>query len=649
MKKFLDKNVVQSYGGQVAALAVAFVLMVLLGAFIGLWVLDETDENTAKFGNRATWGLMQCVDGGFVDATITSNTKMEDGRIVENAPMSVVAVSIGFWLFGLILVSFFTGAATDFLASRREKILGGEIDYAFKENYVLVVGYDFQVKNLIRVLLAKYFGKAIVLMTDSPVEDIYADILPELSRRDARRLYVMRKDISLPESYSRVRISKAEEIFIIGDGGAIGRDGKVLQALEEITKKGNCEHPGDGHVAVKTHVHIEDSILYSQVRAMELPSDGGGVIDLEVYNYYESWAWKCWSDKDSTDGIDAYRPLRFRKGTRHAELFVIGAGRMGCAMVNFAMPLMNYGEDGKHCRITIFDADPIKKGFLPDRDTLQRLPEVEVRYLTTDGCSDEANDIMLQAAQKEDVSVTVVIAISDPGKALRAYAELSNRLRRCEVSVLVWQATHSKNCPDKKYLRMGGVDSVADKTKVCYFGMTDVLPWQESSRSDYGMVVNFFYNSWYPYGQEAVVSPAATSGEFIDAAKSMWNEVIQDGALKRWPGREKACKMWAKTKRWKRWSSVNSGDTFREKSVLFADLPYAVAAEMTIKAEHNRWWTEKLLSGWISTETVSEGDESHADKAHMIHGDMVPFAQLSEDVKDKDKVNIAAMAAFNFI
>ena len=63
MKKFLDKHVVQSYGGQVAALALAFLLMVVLGAFVGRWVLDETDENTAKFGNRATWGLMQCVDG----------------------------------------------------------------------------------------------------------------------------------------------------------------------------------------------------------------------------------------------------------------------------------------------------------------------------------------------------------------------------------------------------------------------------------------------------------------------------------------------------------------------------------------------------------------------------------------------------------
>ena len=68
-----------------------------------------------------------------------------------------------------------------------------------------------------------------------------------------------------------------------------------------------------------------------------------------------------------------------------------------------------------------------------------------------------------------------------------------------------------------------------------------------------------------------------------------------------------------------------------------------------LKAEHNRWWVEKLLGGWVYDPKVITGDESHADKAHMLHGDMVPFEQLSDGVKDKDKVNIAAMAACGFM
>jgi hypothetical protein len=635
MKKFFDKHVAQSYKGQVVTLAIAFLVMIVTGGFVGRWVLDEKDENTAKFGNRATWGLMQCVDGGFVDATITSNTKLDDGKITENAPLGVVAVSLGFWLFGMVLVSFFTGAATEFLSSRRDKILHGDVDYRFDGNYVLIVGCDFQVKNLIRGLMAKSRAD-IVLVTESDVAAIYEDILPELEGGDRRRLFVMRKDIAVEETYGRMALAGAEAIYLIGDGGAVGRDGKTLRALDEITKKGRGEAQRKGRGPVKTYVHIEDSVLYAQVRAMELPPDGCPLFDLEVYNYYESWAWKCWADKGATDGRDgagdAYLPLRFRMGTKHSELFVIGAGRMGRAMVNFAMPLMNYGGNGKHCKITVFDADPLKKGFLPDQETLDNLPEAEVRYSTLDGCSDEANGIMLEAAQKEDTSVTVVVAISDPGKALRAYTELSNRLRRCEVSVLVWQATHSKYCPDKKCLKMGGAGSSADKTRLRYFGMTDLLPWQETSRFECGMAVNFFYNTWFPHGKEAPVSPAATAAGFVEAAKAVWNAA---GA------REEAEKQWQATKRWKKWSSVNSGDTFREKAVLFEGAPHGEAAQTTLKAEHNRWWTERLLAGWQYA--------ASRDDAQMAHDNMVKFENLPDEVKDKDKINIAAMAAFGFI
>lgn len=639
IKKFLDKHVAQSYKGQVIALAIAFALMIIAGAFVGMWVLDEKGEDTAKFGNRAIWGLMQCVDGGFVDATITSNTKIEDGQITENAPVSVIVVSLGFWLFGLILVSFFTGAATDFIASRREKILSGDVSYSFGGDYVLIVGYDFQVKSLVRALMDRHNSAQIVLLTDSDAASVHEDLLPELGSADRRRLFILRRDVTSSEAYAKMTIMYAKEIYVIGDGDAVGRDGKVLRALDEITKKAIGEKRAARMLPVKMYVHVEDSAVYSRIRAMELPPDRCGLFDVEVYNYYESWAWKCWSEKDSTDGDAAYLPIRFRKESKRAELFIVGAGRMGRAMADFAMPLMNYGLDGKPSRITLFDVDPLKKGFLPDAETLRTLPEVEVVFSATDGCSDEANDAMLRAASRDDTSVTVVIALSDPALALRAFSELSNRLRRREVSVLVWQATRSGNCPDKRYLRMGGADSVADRTSMRYFGMTDILPWKESSRFDNGMAVNFFYDSWYPYGRETPDSPPATSENFVATAKAMWDEA----------GHRKAAEAWAGTKRWKKWASVNSGDTFREKSVLFANASYASAAELVLKAEHDRWWTEKLLGGWLQDDNAERKDDSHADKPRMLHGDMVPFERLSDEVKDKDKVNIAAMVACGFI
>jgi len=645
MKKFFDKSIAQSSLGQMIALAALFFILALVGAGVGRWFLKEDDPNAAKFGRRETWGLMQCVDGGFVDATISANTKIastpQGAKITENAPIAVIVLSLGFWLGGMILISFFTGAATNFLDVRREKILTGVVDYSFRKKYILIVGYDFQTGNLIKRLLGEKPALPVVLVTDSDVAQIYDTLLPELQGAEPHRLFIMRKDITMESSYEKFLITGAEEIYVIGDGGAVGRDGKTLQAFDAVSRKAACEMKtvpqSTGGRRIKVYLHIGDFMLYSNVRGIKLSMDDLEIFDLDVFNYYESWAWECWSKKDAADGKDGYLPIRHVKGTEHAELFVIGAGPMGLAMVNFAMPLMNYGGTGKHSRITVFDPDGSKRGLLPDRRTLDALPEVEVVFRQMDGCSDEANALMLEAAGKKDTSVTVVIALPDPAAAVRAYAGFSKQLCRKEISVLVWQATDSGCLPDKSYLRMGGGTSAeADKRNVRYFGMTDRLPWKDPARSDYGMAVNYYYNCWFPYGKEPPKSPAAAAPDFVEKAKAAWDQSAAEAE-------------WMTTPRWKKWSSVNCGDTFREKSVLLEGIPLEEAAEKILKAEHNRWWTEKLLAGWLVSEEKSTDGNSHADKARMIHGDMIPFEELREDVRDKDKINIAAMAVFGFL
>ena len=777
MKKLFDKFIAQSSRGQMALLAVLFIVLAVVGGFVGRSVLEKDDPDSAKFGRRETWGLMQCVDGGFVDATISSNTKLssppKDEKIVENAPITVIVLSLGFWLAGMILISFFTGAATNFLDVRRERILSGTVDYAFRKRYILIVGYDFQTGHLIRDLFEKYRGSrfrdilrsflfreksasrpSIVLVTDTDVGQIYDDLLPELLPCEARKLFIMRKDITLDSSYDKFLVTGAAEIYVIGDGAAAGRDGKTLRAFDAVVHKAEREMKFDApHIArlsriretldrikddlkkkendekakaelrkieenekslkrtqislsrpVKAYLHIEDSVLYSSIRAIELSMDRFNelqylkavellmnelktgdaghlmaelekkhidlletilrevkpmIFDLDVFNYYESWAWECWSDNDGADGTDAYLPIRHEKAApeapateppaaatpaKHAELFVIGASRMGLAMVNFAMPLMNYGAGGKHCRITIFDPEGSKRGLLPDQKTLDALPEVEVVFRELDGCSEEANELMLEAAEKEDTSVTVVIAVPDPLSALRIYAGFSKELCRKEISVLVWQATDSEAVPDKSYLRMGGTACHADRRKVRYFGMTDRLPWKNPARSLYGMAVNYYYASWF--SGESPVSPAATAPDFVGKAAGMWNRER--------PGESESAGTvagteWMNTPRWQKWSSINCGDTFREKAGLLEGVPYEEAAEKILKAEHNRWWTEKLLGGWLPSEQKAADAASHADKEKMTHGDMVPFEELSDKVKDKDKINIAAMAAYGFL
>lgn len=67
-----------------------------------------------------------------------------------------------------------------------------------------------------------------------------------------------------------------------------------------------------------------------------------------------------------------------------------------------------------------------------------------------------------------------------------------------------------------------------------------------------------------------------------------------------------------------------------------------------LHAEHNRWWTERLLAGWIPCERPSGKEDGRRMKNLCQHWDMIPFEDLDVFTKDLDRVSIAAMAVLGF-
>ena len=74
-----------------------------------------------------------------------------------------------------------------------------------------------------------------------------------------------------------------------------------------------------------------------------------------------------------------------------------------------------------------------------------------------------------------------------------------------------------------------------------------------------------------------------------------------------------------------------------------------------LHAEHNRWWTVRLLAGWKPCEKPMDADRALRKKkeaelkSSYQHWDMDPFDQLDAYTKKLDKVNIIAMAACGYI
>lgn len=310
----------------------------------------------------------------------------------------------------------------------------------------------------------------------------------------------------------------------------------------------------------------------------------------------------------ATDGTDAYLPLRFRPEAKRVELFVIGDGRAVKPVVDSAIRLMNYGDDERSGRITVLADD----GVLPEEEIVSALPEVELA-----DCGGDYADMIRRlqlAAEREDTAVTLVIAGESHDVNVKTYMRLPLAVRRRKLSVLLWMDAQTRDLPDKSLI-CGGWES----TSLRYFGMSDLLPWMDDSRLESAVIASYFYS----------VSDRLPKGDdpgILEASARLWN-----------PG--EAGKAWAGLTRWAKWSNVSSGDSFKERANMIRVT--GISSETLrrlLKAEHNRWWAERLLSDW------RPGPRTGGDPKRL-HPNLVPFEKLDEKTRELDKISIATMSA----
>ena len=603
MKKFLDRYVFSRFGMQ---LLLSIAITVLFATLISM--LQGTALSDTVTGlKRWVWGFRQVSSPissiNTIDSMASSHWNVQSYLLLF---MSLLA-----WFISIAVYSFITGAIVNAFRNRQKLIDDGQVRYSFK-HHTIIVGWDFQGITIAKKYLSDKSNGELLIVSNQKAQDIRDELKLFLSPEEMQRAYIYNGNIHLKSTLHSLCAEQSRDIVVLGEKGCADNNGGnllITRILSEYVYSLRAKVKREDKI--KLFLQIDDISLYLQTRNMQLPSNTDTVFDVTIFNYYESWAWQCWSALE--DRPNEYLPLLHKPGSKHAELFVIGATPMGQAFVYYAMPLMNYGVDKKHNRITLFDTKSDGGTFLPRKDMLEALPEVEVRFVSRNGCSDEADAIMQEAAEREDTSVTVVIAIANPDEAAKTYVQLSKKLKRHDISILLCQATREANCIDKQYLQAGG-----DSAELRYFGMTDYVPWLSSERLETGKSVNFYYDVCGKL-------PKGDDPNIVAVAPTLWND-------------ERANELWNGMARWKKWSSVNSGDSFKEKAAAFKHCSSDSSACIAfLHAEHNRWWTERILAGWIP---------GPRDNEHFVHPNLVPFDELPADIADIDKINIAAMAKF---
>ena len=623
MKKIIDRYLFSRMGLQIAFSVAAILLFSILVTCIKSNVTQHADGD---FYNQLSWGFRQITDGGSVAGTLEAldEVSSESG----NAPV-VLGITLLSWLVGMVLYGFVTGAIVNAFEGRRDKIASGQVRYRFK-NHGIIIGWDYQGVATVKNMLTQWKIREVLIVSKTPAEEIRSFLEKKLSRSETDKVFIYNSEVCSEEDVEELSAELAKIIVVLGEQDDFDKDGQTLRT-ERLLRKvvvrkiQKTKKQMYSNLPIKIYLHIEDPLLYTQAREKKDGFTEDDIFDYELCNFYESWAWRCWSRIDSTDHAgQRYLPLRYKPDSKRVELFVIGANAMGQAFINYAIPLMNYGENHKHCKVTLFDEDGTSEAYLPKKHIVDALPEVEVECRHCSGGSEEANDIMWDAVNRRDTSVTIVIAAPGADDAVKAYAALSHRIRRERVSVLVWQLTESDNCIDKGFLKTGG-----DQTELRYFGMTDILPWTDSRRQEFGRDINYSY---------AIVSKVVDTMDFHQSDLSSCVDSILKQCFDYPYGKEEesqAAKQWYGIKRWKRWSSINAGDSFKEKAFAFHDCASNMENCIAfLRAEHNRWWTERLLAGWFLGERNDE---------MFLHPNLVPFEQLDTKTQALDLMCIIAM------
>lgn len=359
------------------------------------------------------------------------------------------------------------------------------------------------------------------------------------------------------------------------------------------------------------HVHIIDLKLAELFKQHKIFSCTRDPFEARIFSFYEN----------------AARELLFRHpldqqpggGTVSAvHLVVIGFGQMGESVALQAARISHLAS-GQRLRITVFDPDADQRRL----NLLARYPQLEqVVDITFDSRNVEHPTVRQQLAEwaaGDRERLVVTIAIDDDPRALSIALNLPKVLRDRNVPVFVRQS-------EQKGLATLIDDRVADGSaaaNVTSFGSPEVSAGLEQILQER---LDLLARATHERYVAQRIERGATPGS--DPALLPWPQL--DAGLKS-SNRQQADHMDVKLR------AVGCLRLAEDESPPAGSRPFEGftkdEVELLARMEHARWCADRYLGGWRYGEK--------ADKPAKISPYLVPYDQLSEEIKqyDRDPVN----------
>ena len=622
LRQTIDKKISSSVGGQIAVFAVVFVATLLITAFL-YWL----------FG----------LGYNYVDSVAKSFADFFSSDQYSNYAYSNTALSAtSHWIKWVTLLSCIVGSVvfqglliatlTNAIQNRAEKVRSGDVRYKFK-NHILILGYNESVPTLVSRMSKE--GCDIVVVVSKEVPDCRNAISDKIG--DRRNVVVLRGDRNSGEDLTSLHVSKATQVYILGEESEPNHDLQNIDCYHTITSTIKAE--------VDCFVQIHEQAIHDRV----IHSGETNIQYFHPFNLEEIWARKVLVDTDN-----AYCKIDYRSAednissmpNKYVHYVIIGFSAMGEAMCREAALLMhypNYVERGVKSKITCVDQRMRQKmqSFIGRHKTLfdcsgysfysvdatgnmteksvitgndSKLLDIEFEFVETDP-QNMAFLQQLEAWSNDDNQfLSIAICGDDDAYNNQLGYTLPQSVYMKEVPVFLYQK--------KMYLSRVGHPMY---NSVQAFGYDDVDISTDSEEIRWGKYVNYIYHQLY--GNDAVASGAEMRAD----AEELWNSLSID---KRWSNIYNASSLWYKL----RGIGIENIQQLASKQDVVHD-----KVEVLSEVEHNRWNVEQLIHGYRPTtpsehqEIVKNPSMKKVYKQNYIHDDIRSYSELDEYTKDKDR------------
>ena len=647
-QEFIDRTISGGLKGQLTLL-VAVISGVLLFAFIVV-----TFSGIALSENGGWAEQMWVLYNNFVDPGNQLAQESWGNRLV----VSIVSL-LGSVLLGGVLIS----TISNVIERRVETVRTGKAYYKSISGHYVIIGCGDIIVSLIRELHRIDPEAPVVVMSSRESEKVRHGLQASLDREEERQVYIYFGNIESMEELRRLNIDKAKEVYILGEEGDYGRDSKNIQCVRSV---GRLKGPAAAGHKLPVYTLSERIGSYSVIQKLALSDKERAELKgiyFRPFNLYENWARRLWThytveeDEDRLyDSVD-YDPIRLspdgglQGNDRHVHLVIAGFGAMGQALLLEAMRVCHYAnyddaaESGSRIRteITVIDRDvePLKQHFMAQFPYIDAIDDIRVDYRNEDLCSSPVRESLVQWAADSRQMLTVAVCISDPDESIILGLNLPGEIYRSEARVLIRQEMQTD---------MGRIihNDKGRYRNVKVFGMLEqgisksMLLDELPSYVNQEYVREGFIREMYGYMKAGDVS-AFAKGK-AEAAGS-WMEMEEN---MRWANRYQvdAYMTYLNTLGYRVMRSSHAAG----KAVSPEDFRKALdnaRLSVLMRMEKYRWNAERSIEGWKYGKT--------RDDVHRIHPLIVPYHELAESEKFKDRqviVNLPylmAIAGFTIV